>query len=199
MTGFEIFLCWLAIGGLFTIYFTIKWCENPTFVRVCKYLGGGIFCSILPAIILAWSTRNILPNVYQIHNNRYDSGVRYCFFHDPYSGYELELTENYITNASNDTIYVIKVRYADNYLEERPESELIYELAPNSTVKSDLYIGQVFPEFISRTRSVTKSRKKIKRHYRLDSEIIILKQDDYINEMNRARKERSNFYNYYHF
>ena len=185
MTGLGIFLCWLFIGFLFVVFFTIKYCKKPSVVRVCKYLGFGILISIIPAIILAWPTRNVLPNVYQIHDNSNDCGVRYCFMKDFYSGCPLDFTENYITNASNEPIYVIRVHYSKDRYSERPKSELIYKLEPNTTVQSDLYIGRVFPKSIGRTRSKSTKRHKVKTYHKINSEIIVLKQDHYVKEMQR--------------
>ena len=112
--------------------------------------------------------------------------MRYCLLKDTYSGCWLDFTENYITNASDEPVYVIRVYYSENSYSERPESELVYKLEPNTTVQSDLYIGRVFPKSIGTTRTTSTTRHRVKSYHKINSEIIVLKQADYEKEMGRT-------------
>lgn len=189
MIGFNIFL--LSLLLITPLFVKLFWLfgEGSIFIKIIKTVVFSIFMSIIPAIVVAWGLRSILPNVYEIGNNRDDSWEKYKFFYDFESNTSLSLCTDYITNAGDEDVYLIRVFYLKhpvNSWDERKPSELIAIIPPKTTIECPYYIGHIYPKQIFKNYSKTTGSRKRRRHVQITEEVMVVSKDLYEKERNRT-------------
>lgn len=187
MTGFEVFLLALAIISIPVIVWLLRTYEKKSVKNILTILGGTLFICIIPAIVLAWGLRSIMPEAQYVGNGNDNYGTRYIPFYDPNSKEFLSISDDYIINESDSSIYVMKINYADGPYEERPKSELAMIIPPKTTTHYSNYITKIFPIRLSNTgyKRTSGTRRRPSRYYKVDFEMMILSESQYQAEIQR--------------
>ena len=184
MTGFNIYLCSLLfLSLLLTFAFLRK--SKSSLKEYIESIGYSVFLSIIPAIVLAWGLRTILPNVLEVGSSKEESDMTYKFGKDYYSDKELSLLNDYIKNISDENIYLIRVYYSKNSYDERPKSEHIAKNPTKTTNESNYYIHTILPDSIYRTRSISTRRKRVKTTTALAQEVMVISEAVFLKETER--------------
>ncbi len=184
MIGFYLYLCVLGIVTLIWL-FIFCWKIKPKSIKEwISNIGYSIVLAIIPAVFFAWVARAILPNVQEIGDNRDSSNLKYKLLKDTYSGESLSFCTNYVTNISDQNIYIIRVFYTKNPYAERQPSKLIAKIPPKTTIEHEYYIRTIFPKFISNTETaINRGRRGAKSYTQLEQEVMIVSEETYLEEL----------------